>query len=265
MASWLLFLGWGITAPAMEFVPLQQKAQAHSLTGSSQLNDSLYSNPAASSFTQVYSVDGTFQMPKSFAVSILDTKTSTIGGALGYFRHYLPGETASPFQGAKLALAGKVEESVAVGVAGKLIWGLDAQGNDARMHDADFGVLTNFGFIQAGFTIRNIAGGKVDLKQDREWGVGGRVGYQDTLFLSLATTSTAENMKPYQYSIGAEYISPYFIALKGGFRTQPDLHKSYWGAGASFVSPKISFHYAVEFPQQSVEKTEHVVGTTILF
>src|SRR5688572_26841971 len=97
----ICFLSAGSALAAPEFVPLQGKAQGHSLTGASQLNDSLYTNPAASAFTQVYAIDGTFQMPRTFAVSILDTKTSGMGGALGYLRK-TPIEGGEPLQGVRL-------------------------------------------------------------------------------------------------------------------------------------------------------------------
>src|SRR5262245_43322067 len=71
---------------AVDFVPLQEKAQGQSLTGGNVLNDSIFSNPAGSTFTQVYSVDAQAQGLNNFAVSILDTKNGNIGGGMAYFR-----------------------------------------------------------------------------------------------------------------------------------------------------------------------------------
>lgn len=246
-----------------EFAPIQDKAQGGSLTGASQLNDSLYTNPAASGFTQVYSVDGAFQLPKTFAVSILDTRTSGIGGAVGYFRKQSD-VVAKPVQGAKLGFVGKVAEGLAFGAAGKVIWGPNNEGTDSNLKDIDTGILANYSAVQFGLVLRNTLGGDAKMDQGREWGSGVRVGWEDTVFLNVSTLSRWEQLAPYQYGIGAEYVSPYYFSLKAGYRTQPQARQSYWTGGLSFLSPRMSLHYAVEFPQMAGAKPEHVVGVTLL-
>ena len=247
-----------------EFIPIQEKAQGHSLTGANQLNDSLYTNPAASSFTQVYALEGTYAMPKTYAVSILDTKTSEVGGAFGYFRTKLD-NSSDPFQGFKVAFAGRVSDTVGTGLGGKILWGPNSEGVNTHLNDLDFGTISHFGIFQTGVTLRNILGGNASIKQYREWSIGARAGYEDTLFLNVSAVSKWENLHFYQYGIGAEYVSPYFFSIKGGYRTQPDPHFSFWSAGVSFISPKFSLHYAIEFPQQQGSKTEHTISATLLF
>lgn len=264
-----LFVGVHLPGSTSEFVTLHEKAMGQSLNGSSLANDSLYTNPASSAFMNVYSVDGAFQLPKSFAVSVLDTKTSSIGGGLGYYRRQMFGN--QPTQGAKLALGGKVSDTIGIGVAGKMLWGptsiIGSNGlhtND-RFNNVDVGVLANLGGIQFGGAIRNVFGEKPEMEQEREFSVGGRISYDQVLFLSGATQSKMNAVKPYQYGIGAEYVSPYFFALRGGYRVQPEVAHSYWGLGASFVSPRLALHYAVELPNQSSEAVEHTLGATLLF
>jgi len=251
------------TFAAQEFSPIQDKAQGGSLTGASQLNDSLYTNPAGSAFTQVYSIDGTFHMPKNFAVSILDTRTSGVGGALGYFRKRV-GDFEKPMQGAKLAMSGKVSEGLGFGVAGKMLWGPNVNGEDSKLTDLDTGLLANFSFMQFGVALRNTLGGNELMDQGREWSAGARAGWEDTLFLSVSSTSRWETFSPYQYGFGVEYVSPYYFSLKAGYRMQPQNNLSFWSGGLSFLSPRMSLHYAVEFPQQSSSKVEHVIGVTLL-
>jgi len=246
-----------------EFAPIQDKAQGGSLTGASQLNDSLYTNPAASGFTQVYSVDGAFQMPKTFAVSILDTRTSGVGGAIGYFRKQND-VAAKPVQGGKLGFVSKVGEGLAFGAAGKIIWGPKSDGVDGNLKDIDMGILANYSIVQFGVVLRNTLGGDPLFDQTREWGTGARIGWEDTLFFNVSTLSKWENFSPYQYGVGAEYVSPYYFSLKAGFRTQPEARQSYWTGGLSFLSPRMSLHYAVEFPQMAGAKPEHVIGVTLL-
>ena len=259
---------------AEDFIPIQEKALGQSLAGAPQLNDSLYSNPAASSLVDVYSVDGSYMLPKSFAVSVLDTKTSSLGGAVGYFRkvadrdYFTPGVSVDNqkfIQGAKLAFMGRLSNQIGLGIAGKSIWGPDTAGKDNKLVDADVGAIFNSGFFQMGATIRNILGGKQSMKLDRELSLGSRLSYNQILSLSVAAQSKLNNPKPYQIGVGAEYVSPFYFALRGGYRSLVEEARSFWGVGASFVGPKLSVHYSLEMPNQSNSPSEHMFGTTMLF
>lgn len=256
---------WGAPVGKSEFVPLQHRAQGRSLTGSNTLNDSLYTNPAGSAFTRVYSVDATFMAPRAFAVSVLDTQASNMAGALGYFR--MPrGGFDQVTQGAKLALAGRVTPYLAFGAAGKAIWGPDLAGTSATYKDMDLGTLLSVESFQLGITARNLFGGNPAMGAFREYGLGGRIEYEKILFLSVAAESdVGEDLTPDQYGIGAEFVSPYYFAIKGGWRIRPEQSATYWSVGASIVSQRASLHYAMEIPQQNDEEVAHVVGATVLF
>src|SRR3989338_2643074 len=138
-------------ANSSEYVTTQEKALGNSLTGSSLANDSLYTNPASSAFMSVYSVDGSFQLPRSFAISVLDTKTSSVGGALGYYRKKIS-NSSEALQGAKLSLSSKITEAIGVGIAGKMLWGptttLDSKGKfeKDKFNNIDLGILANTGY-----------------------------------------------------------------------------------------------------------------------
>ncbi len=246
-----------------EFVPIQERAQGQSLVGSSQLNDSLYSNPAGSAFTQVYTVEGVYGLPKTFAASVLDTKSSAIGAGLGYFRRLDEGQS-DPVQGAKLALVGKMTDYIGLGFSGKALWGPDAAGNKTSFKDVDGGLLVELTPVHLGFTMRNLFGGNAALNQLPEWGFGASFNIQNTLILNAATLGEMKGFKPYQYGFGMEYISQYFFSVKGGYRVQPDRHQSFWSGGISFLAPKVSFHYSVEVSADSSKKTEHLLGTMFL-
>lgn len=267
---------------AAEFIPMHQFAEGHSLTGANLLNDSLYVNPAAAAFTRVYSIDATYQLSKRYAVSVLDTKNGAVNGALGYFRQPVSssafGDTfAEPMQGVKGALSARVSNNVAVGIAMKTMWGPRAQlGQTAatasqkdRLTDGDLGILGNFGMIQLGATLYNLVGGgneALDPHQGREVSLGGRIGYQDLFFVSVATQSRFRTPTPYQYGIGAEYVSPYYFALKGGYRIVTDIgpQRTYWSAGFGINSPRVSVSYGVQFPQTDYERVEHVLGLMLM-
>jgi hypothetical protein len=251
-------------AGTTEFVPLQQRAQGQSLAGASLLNDALFSNPASSAFVNAYSIDGTFLNPKTFSVSILDTKTSALGGAMGYYRMMRPGFD-QPIQVAKAGTSGRLSENIGFGIAGKAAWGPDLAGTSASYKDIDFGMLAKFDLIQFGVNINNILGGNAAMGEFREYALGTRINWEDTVFFSVAVTGETATFRPVQYGFGAEYVSPYFFALKGGFRTRPIDEKSFWAAGLSILSPKVSIHYAVEFENRSGGNMEHTVGTTFLF
>ncbi len=248
---------------ASEIVPLQERAQGQSLVGASQLNDSLHSNPAANAFVQVYSVDVSYFMPKSFSASVLDTKTSSINGSLGYFKENNDGSRG--LEGLKLGLSGKLSEVLSLGVAGKALWGPNVAGESDKLNDVDTGLLFRMASLQAGLVVRNTLGGNDRMDFGREWSAGLRYGWQQTLFASVATVSRWKKFSPYQYGVGAEYVSPYYFSIKGGYRIQPDDSKSYWSTGVSLLSPRLSVHYAVEFPRQPDEKVEHNVGVTMMF
>lgn len=274
-----LSLGFMLTTlllhAAQDFVPLQEKAQGQALTGAVQLNESLYSNPAASSLVNVYSIDGSLSLPKSFAVSVLDTKTSGLGGAIGYFKreadkdYFAPGVTSNPgantIQGAKLALMSRLSNNLGVGISGKSIWGPNIQGKADRIQDLDLGVIYNQGFFQLGASFRNILGGKELMQFYREYALGGRISYNQILSLSVATQSKLNKSTPYQVGVGVEYVSPYYFALRGGYRNLLQERKNFWSLGGSFVSPKLSLHYAMEIPNQPNASLEHTLGTTLLF
>ncbi len=251
-------------ANTTEFTPVQQRAQGQSLAGANLLNDSLYSNPASSSFTQAYSVDASFQSVKSFAASILDTKTSAIGGIAGYYR--MPFNMGDQkVEGVKVGALGRMSENFGVGILGKMIWGTDLAGAPARYTDVDLGAILHFDSIQFGLSTRNLLGGSAAMGDRREYSIGTQANWEQTVFLNAAMTGDGQNLRPLQYGFGAEYVSPYHFALKGGYRIRTASNESFWSAGASILSPKVSVHYSVEFPNQTGGSMEHMVGTTVLF
>ena len=247
-----------------EYVPIQERAQGQSLTGANLLNDSLYSNPASSTFTQVYAVDANMQSTRNFAASILDTKTSSIGGALGYFRRESVPGSDKLIQGVRLGLASRVEDWIGVGFTGKMLWGYDPLGREAKLTDMDLGILANWNVLQTGVVLRNAFGGNREMDNLREVGVGVRVNYQNALFLSSSAFSR-QGLKPHQIGFGAEYVSPYYFAVKGGYYFRPNTPVSSWTGGLSFVSPRMSLHYAAELPNDAGRSVEHQFGMTMLF
>jgi hypothetical protein len=260
---------WGIVSTlayggSTEFIPLQQRAQGHSLTGASLLNDSIFANPASSAFTNAYAVDGSFLTPKNFAVSILDTKTSGMGGALAYFRMNRPG-IENVVQGAKIGMSGRVSENFGFGVMGKTVWGPDLAGTNAKYTDLDLGVVAQFEVFQLGLSMQNVLGGNPAMGEAREYSFGTRLNWEQTVFFSAAMNGGIQNFQPQQFGFGAEYVSPYYFSLKGGYRFRPQEQKSYWSAGLSILSPRMSIHYAVELPNVVGAVPEHSVGTTFLF
>lgn len=255
-------LGWAYS----DFVPLKERAQGHSLTGALQGNESVYSNPAATLFSETYTVDGTFAFPKSFSASIVDTRTNSIGGGIGYFKEQGL-EPSLVKQGLRVSLGSRVSETVAVGIVGKAIWGNRA-GTETNFKDADAGLLWNGDIASLGVVLRNLAGGNSSFGQEREMSVGGRIGYSQTFYLSASAHSKFGRFSPYEYGFGVEYISPWHFSMMGGYRFQAGRaaqNPSYWSTGISFLSPRLSAHYAVEFPQLNDEESTHLLGLTMAF
>lgn len=259
----LLLMSWCcLSFSSPEIVPVQERAQGQSLVGANLLNDSLYSNPASSSFTRIYAIEGTYLGPKSFAASIIDTKTSGMGGAVGYFQTRSHSEQM--FRGAKLGMVAQLSSVLGLGITGKWLWGPDPSGVSLSRKDIDMGLLANFGYLQIGGMVRNVFGGEARLDQQSEYGIGARIGYDQKLFLSVASLTRWGGFSPYQYSVGSEYVSPYYFSVKAGYRYVVDTSDSFWSVGTSLLGPKLAVHYAVEFTGDSGLPTEHILSVTVL-
>jgi len=257
--SALLFVVAFQAHAAVDYVPLQEKSQGQSLTGGNVLNDSLFSNPAGSTFTQVYSLDASMQGLNNFAVSVLDTKTEGVGGGLAYFRRGIEGART---QGGRVNLATRVSDMLGAGASGKYVVGPDSKGQEAKLTDVDLGLLANFSYFVMGLTLRNALGGNDAMELKRELALGARFNYKNQLFFS-ATAIGTKGIDPNQVGFGMEFVSPYYFALKGGYYFQPRTPFQSWTAGASFISPKLSLHYAVEF-KNLLRGMEHQIGLTLL-
>ena len=243
-----------------EFIPPQERAQGHSLAGAVQFNDSLYSNPAASAFTQVYSVEGSLAK-NVLAASVIDTKTSYVGGSLGYLRRE-DSETGEKLEALRLGVCRKINDALAIGVMGKTLWN-----STQRMNDSDVGILAKLTPIELGFVARNLLGGARDLEnQQREYALGARLGFKDTLYFSASTQATDRTVfAPYEYGIGAEFVSPYFFSIKGGHRWKMDTGERLWSTGVSLLSPRLLAHYSVEFSPIAGGTSNHQVAVSLLF
>lgn len=249
----------GVQGAGTSVVPIHELALGQSMVGGHLLNDSIFTNPASAVFTNVYSVDGTYYGGGGFSTSVLDTKTSTIGGGAGFYR--LNGNTPGKYnQGFRLAMMGKITPNIGWGLAGKILWGENTAGLEKNLKDVDLGVLFDYSFVQFGATVRNVFGGDPNyLGQDRAFGLGARINYDQVLFLSVASFSRFETAVPYQLSVGAEYVSPYYFSLRSGFRALLDEQRSFWSAGLGVASGKFGIHYALEMPNQPGD-TQHLLN-----
>ncbi|MEZ4749643.1 MAG: hypothetical protein R3B54_03155 [Bdellovibrionota bacterium] len=244
-------------------VPIHELALGQSMVGGHLINDSVFSNPASAVFTNVYSIDGTYFGTGGFSTSVLDTKTSSVGGGAGFYRmaSSVPGKFN---QGLRLALMSKITPNIGWGLAGKILWGENVPGQEKNVKDLDLGILFDYSVVQFGATVRNIFGGDPTyLEQDRELGIGARINYEQVLFLSVAAYSKFEKFVPYQLSVGAEYVSPYYFSIRGGFRARPEEQKSFWSAGIGVSSGKFGIHYAVELPNQPAS-TQHLLNLDVM-
>ena len=249
---WLFLLASASAYALPEFVSIQELAQGQALTGANLLNDSLYVNPAAGVFTNIYSIEGSYLLSSVIEASIVDTKTSNIMGGVGYFHIQNSPSSSLATQGAKIELATKLGQNIALGIDGKYIWGLNSHAQNDSLRDIDIGAFGNFSIFSLGLVLRNlIEGNSALLGQQKEWSFGGQLHYQNILFLGVSTFSTLQTFSPYQYGIGAEFVTPYYFSLKGGFRIQPQQSQSYWSGGLSFLSPRFTLTYAFQSQVQT--------------
>jgi len=258
----ILFVNTTLFAAA-EIATAQARATGDSLTGALQLNESLYSNPASSAFARTYSVEGSYYGSSTFSASVLDTRTSKVGGSIGYFRKEVPFSEDS-FQGAKLGLVGKMSPRIGVGIVGKILWGPTGPKSESNLKDADGGVLVNLGSLKLGGLVRNLFGGDESLGANREWGIGGQFGFKKVLFLSAASLSDWKDPGPYQFGVGVEYVYQQKYAFKAGYRLLTKAGDSFWGLGASILGPKMMVHYSMEIPNDAGYETEHVLSLVMM-
>lgn len=262
--SYIIMSGLVSTAMAApEYIPIQERAQAQSLAGGILTNDSLYANPAAGAFTRVYSVAGSLGLPRTFDVSVLDTKNGQVGGAMGYFQNNSSGDQVTS-RGAKLSFMSAISDKLAVGVAGKWIWVPQGENVDSLSHkDVDVGGLFRFDQVSFGLVGYNVLGGDSAVGLERELGLAGQIKIAQAAIVSVAVKGKWEDFSPYQYGLGAEYLTSAKFSLKGGYRIVTDA-SDFWSLGLSYAAPKFTVHYAVEFPTGENERTEHVFGIAMM-
>lgn len=246
-----------------EYIPVHEKALGQSLAGSASINDSLYSNPAASAFTQVYSLEASLLMPRTFSASVVDTRTSQLGGGLGYFRVQEPG-SENVAQGVKLGLTTQLSNVVSIGLAGKALWGHGPSGVSGSLKDVDLGFFSRMQPVTLGVTFKNLFGGDSALGYDREAVLGASVNWNQTLFLSLAAHSKWGKWAPYMYGVGVQYVSANYFGLRGGYRVSTETGVGVWGVGAALLAPKLGLHYSVEFLPESQGGMDHMIAATLL-
>ena len=262
-----LFLTSLLTSPvafgAADYVTLQERAQGQSISGGNVLNDSLFNNPAGSTFTNVYALEANLRTLKNFSASILDTTSQQLTGGLAYFRRELTPGNPLLTQGGRVNLATRVSDALGMGVTGKYIDGYESDTlKHMNLTEIDLGALANFNFMQVGLHVRNLFGGLESMDLPRELVLATRFVYKNQLFFS-ASTVAQYGIRPKQVGVGMEYVSPYYFALKGGYYFLPSTRMQSWTAGLSFISPKLSLHYAVEFPNLGREML-HQIGLTLL-
>jgi hypothetical protein len=131
--------------------------------GAENVHSIYNTNPASMMFEKYYSVGAGYTSDgNTLQASVVDTKTSGVGGALSYF-HQLEANRYEDklwkINGIHLALAGNLVEAFSVGVLGKYYWFKAASPlvRDTQMLDFDLGVQYRLGpFFAAGATLRNV-------------------------------------------------------------------------------------------------------------
>ncbi len=267
IASSLAILASSVSYARPEFISIQELTQGESLTGANLLNDSIYVNPAAGAFTQVYSVEGTYLYKNSFEASIIDSKSGGLIGEVGYFNTLGgPAElTSNTFvQGGKVGVTTRLSNHFSLGLDGKYLWrGTSATGKQTLV-DGDVGFLGNFSWISFGAVVRNLLSSQTHFNQFREWSLGAQINYHHLVYLSAASFSTWNNLAPYQYGFGFEYYSPYYFSIKTGYRMEPNADLHYWSAGLAFVAPRFNLTYGILVPLQNGDVIQNMVSLAFL-
>ncbi|MBI2608806.1 MAG: hypothetical protein HYW47_04305 [Deltaproteobacteria bacterium] len=224
------------------------------LRGVISLNESLSSNPASFAFTDKYSIEAYVDVKpgvRSWNASVVDSKTSFYGAALGYSRKDF--DVESPQNVIQGALAKR--------------WGVFSLGIGS---DYTFNDTFNHVNLKAGGLLEvhsNIHVGLVgeDLLSDSKiLGVGVQLNIYDILLLS-SDVSKNFSEKNFSLQTGAEiHHEKTGLSFRGGghFNTTPSFQS--YSLGAGWALYKLGFFYGFE---QSLKKRElqHSLSMRVFF
>jgi len=275
----------GLSAPAeAQFRSPRTAALGGAGRANPILNDALFLNPSFASFLPVYSWSANFKslgeaQGRAYTVSVLDGRSEAFQAGIAY-------EVRDLFTAAHIGASHKIDEKTTLGVGAKLFFTKsEAELSKFREFSASMTHAPN-SWLQLAAVADNLnrSPEMATLGMERELILGAKLRATDQITLYIdphfklgdslrasATAITGSVGKVLQgYEAGAELmVFKDFYFRMGTFKnsqiTELKTRANGLGYGIGWVSPRISFDYAVEHVLTPVDNLTHTAGTTLYF
>ena len=252
LSYFILFLG--IFSSSLGFAGPRSLGLSGALRGGITLNESLNSNPASFAFTDKYSIEAYVDVKpgmRSWNASVVDTKTSFYGAALGYSRKDFDVEMPqNVIQGALAKRWG----AFSLGV------GSDYTFNDVLNHVN----LKAGGLVQVHPRLHVGLVGEDLLSNSKILGAGVQLNIYDILLLS-SDVSKNLSKKSFDVQTGAEiHHEKTGLSFRGGGHLNTSSSFQSYSLGAGWALYKLGFFYGFE---KSLKKSEsrHALSMRVFF
>lgn len=250
-------------------------------TGSHLVHDSIFQNPASAALEKSYTVTvGYSPLGDQLTASIVDTNSSTIGGAVSYVRRDLRDLGGTPLElgnykrtedRAALSFFGMADKNFGIGIIGKYAYqkSYDSMSSTGKNWNGDVGAKYIFNrYIQAGAVAQNV------LKDDtginvRAFSVGIETLPMRSMNLSARIInypkpgSSAQyrfknDSKPTGFALGMEYAVYQGVALRAGYKDQPTWNEKVASAGLGLNGKDYGADYSFQMSTLGDKSIAHM-------
>ncbi|MBP7844489.1 MAG: hypothetical protein KA116_06710 [Proteobacteria bacterium] len=249
--------------------------------------DNLILNPAAAAIPKQYNVGvGYLSTGKTMLASIVDTKSSQLGGGVYYLRRdskksAIQDEAAGDFQRVEsrvgLSLFAKVSEEVSFGGGAKYV-NINTYQNpslqNATVWNGDLGFYYQAApSTRLGIGVTNFLDDENDylptsVQLGADYLLNESIIFSALLMRYEKLDSASKFRRPsdslFVYAIGAEYLYK-SLSLKAGYRENSPWSQKLLSAGMGYSADKFSADYAATFVTQGSGETKHDFSLGLLF
>jgi opacity protein-like surface antigen len=278
------FVCFSSTGLAIPLLGSGTVARAGSGVAAISIHDVYSTNPSTIVGPRYYSVGGGYNSDgNTFHASVVDTKTSEIAGAVGYYHQTQGTRFEDPHwktHGVQGAFSGLISPQLALGVTGKYIWyeQLPVSGNlafptlEEQGFDVDAGAHYRFNTsIAIGLVFRNLFRSEHLEKFPMPDVVAG-VALTPMKGLAIYADSgrwfkTSPLKDQWQFAGGADYNISSSVVIRAGYRLiTENISYQLLGAGLGITFDSIQLAYAGSFYLKTTPlENRHGVSLTLMF
>lgn len=224
-------------------------------------HDALFQNPATAAFDSKYAVNLVYLgTGDALAASIVDTKSGPVGGGLYYLKREFreapatdspSGSYARSEERAGVSLFSKFNPSIAFGATVKYAYRRSFTDGIANTKAFNFDVGARFLLsteVSAGVVAENMMSDTTGLNPKAFVG-GFEFRALSALMLSAQVGRIVDPALPDagpNFAAGAEYLLPYNLALRAGYRDLGIAKQKYFTAGLGWDGPSFGANYSIQ-------------------